>query len=112
MLDSYEKGFDMEKLNEFFGKLKEELVPFLKKVMDSGVEIRDEFLTGAYPEEKQQELAHFLAEYVGFDFTKCVKFSCHHFVQHTVLEQSVRFLLTDFLLHPCKLGGIGYAEFI
>lgn len=72
MLDSYEKGFDMEKLNEFFGKLKEELVPFLKKVMDSGVEIRDEFLTGAYPEEKQQELAHFLAEYVGFDFTRGV----------------------------------------
>lgn len=72
MLDSYEKGFHMEKLDEFFGKLKEELVPFLHKVMDSGVEIPDDFLVGDYPEEKQRELAHFLAEYVGFDFQKGV----------------------------------------
>ncbi len=72
MLDSYEKGFNMEKLDRFFGKLKEELVPFLHRIMESGVEIRDDFLVGDYPEEKQRELAHFLAEYVGFDFDKGV----------------------------------------
>lgn len=72
MLDTYEKGFNMEKLDQFFGELKEELVPLLKKIMDSGVEIRDDFLTGDYPQEKQRELAKYLAEYVGFDFTKGV----------------------------------------
>ncbi len=72
MLDDYEKGFSMEKLDEFFGLLKKELVPFLKKVMDSKVEIRDDFLTGDFPEEKQRELAEFLAEYVGFDFKRGV----------------------------------------
>lgn len=72
MLDTYEKGFNMEKLDEFFGMLKEELVPFLQQVMDSPVEISDDFLTGDYPEDKQRELAEYLAEYVGFDFKKGV----------------------------------------
>ena len=72
MLDDYEKGFSMKKLDEFFGLLKEELVPFLKKVTQSRTEIRDDFLTGDYPEEKQRELAEFLAEYVGFDFKRGV----------------------------------------
>ncbi len=72
MLDSYEKGFNMEKLDEFFGRLKEELVPFLHRVMESDVRIPDDFLTGDYPEDKQRELGEYLAEYVGFDFKKGV----------------------------------------
>ena len=61
MLDDYEKGFSMENLDEFFGLLKKELVPFLKKVMEEGKKIEDGFLKGDYPEEKQEELARFLA---------------------------------------------------
>ena len=57
MLDDYEKGFSMENLDEFFGLLKKELVPFLKKVMEEGKKIEDGFLKGDYPEEKQEELA-------------------------------------------------------
>ncbi len=72
MLDNYEKGFSMKKLDEFFGLLKEELVPFLHQVMEHGKEIRDDFLEGGYPEEKQRELAEFMAEYVGFDFHRGV----------------------------------------
>ena len=40
MLDDYEKGFSMENLDEFFGLLKKELVPFLKKVMEEGRRLR------------------------------------------------------------------------
>lgn len=72
MLDHFEKGFHMEQLDQFFGELKKELVPLLHRVMESGVELPDDFLTGDYAEEKQQELAEYLAEYVGFDFTKGV----------------------------------------
>lgn len=72
MLDTYEKGFNMEKLDEFFSRLKDGLVPFLQKVTESGVRIADDFLTGDYPEEAQRELAEYLAEYVGFDFSKGV----------------------------------------
>ena len=72
MLDNYEKGFDIEKLDLFFDNLKAELVPFLKQVTSAGKTINDDFLTGDYPEERQREAAQFLAEYVGFDFNKGV----------------------------------------
>ena len=72
MLDTYEKDFNMEALDEFFGKLKKEIVPFLKKIMKDGKTIDDSFLTGDYPVEKQEEIGRFLAEYVGFDFSKGV----------------------------------------
>ena len=72
MLDSFEPGFTMEKLDEFFGMLKEHIVPLLKQVMESPVCIQDDFLDGDYSEEKQRELAEYLAKYVGFDFSKGV----------------------------------------
>ncbi len=34
LLDDYEKGFDMKTLDQFFGILKEQLVPFLKKLTE------------------------------------------------------------------------------
>ena len=72
LLDDYEKGFDMETLDRFFGTLKEQLVPFLKKLTDSGVKVDDSFLTGDYSERDQEAIGRFLAEYVGFDFDKGV----------------------------------------
>ena len=62
----------MENLDRFFGVLKKELVPFLKKVMEEGKKVEDSFLKGDYPEKKQEELGRFLAEYVGFDFDRGV----------------------------------------
>ena len=55
LLKDYEKGFTTTDLDEFFGLLKEELVPFLKEVMEKGRQICDDFLTGTFPEEKQEE---------------------------------------------------------
>lgn len=72
LLDDYEKGFDMETLDQFFGTLKEQLVPFLKKVTQSGTEIQDDFLTRDYKEADQETIGRFFAEYVGFDFDKGV----------------------------------------
>lgn len=72
MLDTYEKDFDMEALDKFFGQLKEEIVPLLKKIMKHGKKIDDSFLTGDYPVKKQEEIARYLAEYVGFEFDKGV----------------------------------------
>lgn len=72
MLDGFEKDFDMEHLDVFFAKLKEELVPLLKKIVDSGRDIPNDFIKGDFSEDKQHEAAKFLAEYVGFDFKKGV----------------------------------------
>lgn len=72
MLDTYEKDFNMEALDEFFRQLKDAIVPLLKEIMKHGKKIDDGFLTGDYPVEKQEEIAKYLAEYVGFDFDKGV----------------------------------------
>ena len=72
MLDHYEKGFSIKKLDEFFQLLKKELVPCLHQIMESKVEILDDFLEGDYPQQEQKKLAEFIAEYVGFDFEKGV----------------------------------------
>lgn len=80
MLNTYEKDFNMEMLDQFFDKLKEELVPLLKEIMDRGKSIDNSFLKGDYPENKQRELAEYLAEYVGFDFNKgVISVSAHPF---------------------------------
>lgn len=72
MLNTYEKGFDMETLDVFFAQLKEELVPFLRKIMTEGKPIDDDFLVGDYSYAKQEEIGRFIAEYVGFDFDRGV----------------------------------------
>ena len=72
MLDTYEKDFNMEALDEFFRQLKDAIVPLLKEIMKHGKKIDDSFFTGDYPVEKQEEIAKYLAEYVGFDFDKGV----------------------------------------
>lgn len=72
MLDHFEKGFSMKELDQFFAKMKAEIVPFLKEIQQNGRPIDDRFLTGNYQKEKQEQLCRYLAEYVGFDFDRGV----------------------------------------
>lgn len=72
MLDDFEPGFSVELLDEFFAVVKKEIVPLLKAVTESGVEIADDFLTGEFTDGQQEKIGRFMAEYVGFDFDKGV----------------------------------------
>lgn len=72
MLDSYEKDFDMETLDRFFGELKENIVPLLHDAAKRSEKVDDSFLSAPYPVSAQEEAARFLAEYVGLDFKKSV----------------------------------------
>ena len=47
-------------------------MPLVKSVMEGGVEIRDAFLSGSFPDSVQEKIGRFVAEYVGFDFSKGV----------------------------------------
>ena len=71
LLNDYEKGMDTEKLDIFFGELKKEIVPFLKKIQEKKKTIREENLIDIpVDEETQMKFAKYLAKYVGFDFDK------------------------------------------
>ena len=78
LLEDYEKGFSMKELDAFFETLKSQIVPFLKKLMECGALVEDDFLRGDYCEEKQAELGRFFAEYLGFDFQKGVLATSAH----------------------------------
>lgn len=90
MLEDYEKGFDMESLDLFFGLLKRELVPFLRTAAERGRQIDSSFLTGDFPEEKQEELARFMAGYVGFDFRRGVLAASAHPFTTSLHNRDVR----------------------
>lgn len=72
MLDTYEKEFNMETLDCFFGELKDAIVPLLAQAAAWGNQVEHGFLGADYPEEAQEKAAHFLADYMGFDFDKGV----------------------------------------
>lgn len=62
----------MKALDQFFGTLKDQLVPFLKRLTESGGTVDDSFLAGDYSEKDQEAVGRFFAEYVGFDFDRGV----------------------------------------
>lgn len=62
----------METLDAFFRELKEGIVPILKDAAERSRQVDDSFLSANYPIRAQEEAAHFMAEYVGFDFNRGV----------------------------------------
>ena len=65
-LNEYEEGMSMEFCDDFFGKLRERIVPLLKKIEEKP-QIDVSFLKGDYPDDKQEELALYLMEVMGLD---------------------------------------------
>lgn len=72
LLGDFEPGFTVEKLDEFFGLIKRELVPFIKDILEKTKDVDKAYNSLDYPAKKQKEFCTFLAEYIGFDFKKGV----------------------------------------
>lgn len=68
LLDDYEEGFTMEILDDFFGKLRDALVPVVQQVRMKPDFISIDCLRGHFDIETQKKFNKFLAEYIGFDF--------------------------------------------
>lgn len=72
LLDEYEEGILTADLDVFFDKIRTAIVPLLKKVTAQNGRIDKTYNSESYPADKQKEFCRFLAEYIGFDFTKGV----------------------------------------
>lgn len=66
LLDDYEKGFTTKEYDDFFNALKNDLVPFVKKVTSKDV-IDDSFTKLSYDIGKQKEYASYLMDVMCFD---------------------------------------------
>ena len=70
-LDQYEKGFTREVLDDYFAKIKEALVPLVKKIGENSHKVKDDILFGHFPIVKQKELSDYLLEIMGIDRDNC-----------------------------------------
>ena len=59
LLNEYERGVDMEKLDRFFETLREGLVPLIRKIGEKP-QIDDSFLHQEYPEAQQKAFADYV----------------------------------------------------
>lgn len=65
-LGDYEEGLTREACDEFFGKLRSEIVPLLKEV-GGKPQVDDSIRHGFFPEDKQEELSYYLMDKIGLD---------------------------------------------
>lgn len=78
LLDEYEEGFTTEVLDAFFEKVREAIVPLLKKVTEKNDTIKKEYNSRFYPAEIQEGFCHYLSGYLGFDFNRGVIAESEH----------------------------------
>ena len=71
LLDQYERGLTMEKLDGFFGVLKERLVPLILRIAREGRQPRDIFAGKEFPAEGQRQLSDWLMAAIGIDREYC-----------------------------------------
>ncbi|MBR4942205.1 MAG: carboxypeptidase M32 [Clostridia bacterium] len=66
LLNEYERGMTMEKLDLFFDTLRQRLVPVIRKISGQP-QIDDSFLHKVYPIEDQRKFSDYLMEVLGMD---------------------------------------------
>jgi len=84
LLDDFEEGMSMELYDEFFNTLKEDLVPFVLKVLKDGKPLDNDFTENSFSPEKQKEFCNYLMDVLNFDQSKgLMKESVHPFTWNT-----------------------------
>ena len=66
LLNKYEEGLSTAVLDEFFGKLREKLVPLINRIQQVK-QIDDSFLYRHYPVEAQRRFSDYLMDVLGMD---------------------------------------------
>lgn len=67
LLNNFEEGMTVKKLDKLFNELKDGILELLEYVKNSDKKINREFLKGKFNIEKQKELSEFLLDVIKFD---------------------------------------------
>ena len=70
LLNCYERGMTSADLDAAFEECRNRLVPLLKKIQASKKHIRTDFLSRRVSDEQQKQMAQYLLERMGFDFSR------------------------------------------
>lgn len=68
LLDYYEPGITVKKLDNVFGDLKDAIVALLDKIKDSGVKTDASFFNKSFPAADQKSFSEYVLQNMGFDF--------------------------------------------
>ncbi|MBE0336406.1 carboxypeptidase M32 [Paenibacillus sp. 23TSA30-6] len=68
LLDQYEPGMTVEKLDAVFDRLKKRLVPLLSKIQASPNQPDSSFLDGVFDVKQQEKFGLFILRQMGYDF--------------------------------------------
>ncbi|MBU1320466.1 MAG: carboxypeptidase M32 [candidate division Zixibacteria bacterium] len=68
LIDDYEPYATVKTISEVFAKLREELVPLVKAIVDSGNRPNMSIIENDYPADLQEKFGHEAAAAIGFDF--------------------------------------------
>lgn len=68
LLDFYEPGITVEKLDKVFGELRDAIVKLLNKIKASDVVIKDDFFKKDFSKELQQKFSLYVLDKMGYDF--------------------------------------------
>lgn len=68
LLDLYEPGITVKKLDSVFGELRDAIVSLLEKIQASGVKIDDSCFKKKFTKERQEKICNFILKKMGFDF--------------------------------------------
>ena len=78
ILNDFEKGNSIEVLDSYFSKLKEGIVPLVRKILNSKKVIRDDFLSRKVEIYKQERFSKWLLEHEGLDMDALVLMTTEH----------------------------------
>lgn len=105
LLDMYEPGMTVEKLDQVFGELRKKTVPLVAAIKDAANKPETAFLYQFYDKQKQREFSLWILQEMGFDFAAGrLDESVHPFA--TGLNPGDVRITTNF-----KLQDIGFALF-
>ena len=77
LLDEYEEGMTMEKLDVFFAQLREAIVPLVAKIQ-AAADVDDSFLCRKYPVEQQKQLSEYIMDILNLDRRYCTLAESEH----------------------------------
>ena len=78
LLDEFEEGMTAQKYDAFFGLVKQELVPFLQRVLSAQKKVHPAFSERTFPVEKQKAFCAYLGKVMLFDPAKTMMGESEH----------------------------------
>ncbi|WP_420319373.1 carboxypeptidase M32 [Gorillibacterium massiliense] len=90
LLDMYEPGLTVEKLDKLFGTLRDRTVPLVKAISESPNKPDASFLKQSFPIEKQKAFNRMIVQEMGYDFAAGRLDETEHPFEITINQGDVR----------------------